>query len=643
MTLPEMPAAAIPVRPRARALARGTLFAIAAFGILLMAIAATVDFPRAGISFKGDEATYYMLAHSLARDGDFAYERRDLIRVWEEYHAPEGVFLKRGKSVTFEWDGRFPFVRRVKSDDPVRTRLYYSKAYIYPLAAAPFVFAFGTSGFLVLHAVLLTLDLWLAYLWLTARGSDPRAAAAFALVFLLASVVPVYFVWLTPEVFNFSLVLVALFLWTYKEVSPAPARFLASRWSDYAAAALIGVLTFSKPTHAPLIAPLVLLAVRRREWGRAFACGLVFLAASAGLFAANAAITGEFNYQGGYRKTFYSSIGFPFANERETFESIGEVHGRSDVLVDTLANTHTLTVLRHNVWYFLAGRYSGLLPYFFPAAIALALFLLRRRTQAFWQWLLLAAVGIEVLTFLLITPYTWSGGGGPIGNRYFLSFYPVFLFVMPPMATLAPAAVALAVGAAFTAKVVFNPFWSSFNPGEHPKRGPLRLLPIELTMLNDLPLASNRDRWRQRLKEGMLAYFPDDNAYTPEGDSFWLRGGRRADVILRAPLLDLGGGRWAGRQIARLQVDVVNGAKPNDLSIDTGRQSQSVSMTPGERRRVTLEMPDGVPYRPYETPTSYVYVVSFETSDGFVPFLETPPSGDARFLGAQVTLTPEFR
>jgi hypothetical protein len=459
--------------------------------------------------------------------------------------------------------------------------------------------------------------------------------------------VPVYFVWLTPEVFNFSLVFVALFLWSYKELDAIRRHegrgFVRSRASDYAAAALIGIATFSKPTHAPLIAPLVLLAARRRQWGHAFACGVVFVGVAAALFGINAAITGEFNYQGGYRKTFYSSTGFPFANDRETFDSIGGVHGRSDVLVDTLANTNTLTVLAHNLWYFVAGRYSGFLPYFFPGLIAAVLFLARRRSQHLWQWLLLLAVAIEVLTLLFITPYTWSGGGGPIGNRYFLSFYPVFFFLMPAVATFLPALVALAIGAAFTAKIVFNPFWSSFHPGEHPKSGPLRLLPIELTMLNDLPLASNPDRWRQRLKDGMLAYFPDDNAYTPEGDSFWLRGGRSADVILRAPLLELGQGRWAGRQIARLAITVVNGTKPNEVSIDTGRASETFTMSPGERRSLTLDMPDGLPYRPYETPTSYVYVISLSTTDGFVPFLETPPSNDARFLGAQVTLTPVFR
>jgi hypothetical protein len=42
---------------------------------------------KAGLGFKGDEATYYSLAHSLARDGDFTFERKDLVRVWEEYSA----------------------------------------------------------------------------------------------------------------------------------------------------------------------------------------------------------------------------------------------------------------------------------------------------------------------------------------------------------------------------------------------------------------------------------------------------------------------------------------------------------------------------------------------------------------------------
>jgi hypothetical protein len=583
-----------------------------------------------------------MLGHSLARDWDFSYERRDLIRVWEEYHAPEGVFLKRGKTVSFFVDGTYPFLHRVTRDEPTDTRLYFGKAYIYPLVAAPFVWLFGTNGFLIFHALLLTFDLWLAYLWLSARGSGSSGAAAFAAVFFVGSIVPLYFVWLTPEIFNFSLVLTAVFLWSYKEVAPAPDGFLASPRSDVLSAILIGVVTFSKPTHAPLIAPLVLVAAWRRQWWHALVLGGVFTAMAAGLFALNAAITGEFNYQGGYRKTFYTSTGFPFANERERFDTIARVHGRSEAQTDILVNRHTAEVFRQNLVYFFFGRYSGLVPYFFPGIVALVLFLARRRARLGWQWLLLGALGIEMVALLFITPYTWAGGGGPVGNRYFLSFYPLFLFLMPPVPLLAPAIVALAFGALFTAKMVFNPFWSSFNPNEHAKQGPLRMLPIELTMLNDLPLAANPDRSRRRLQHDMLAYFPDDNAFTPEEDSFWVRGKRRADVILRAPLADLGQGRWRGREIARFRITVLNGAKPNTVTIETGADRRVLTMNPGESQTVVLNMPDGVPYRPYETPTSWVYVVSFETTNGFVPFLETPPSGDARYLGARVTLTPEF-
>src|SRR5206468_560967 len=88
-------------------------------------------------------------------------------------------------------------------------------------AAAPFVRLFGTNGFLVFHALLLTLCFAAAVAWLRARGSPAPIAVAYAAAFLGVSVVPVYFVWLTPELFNFALVFLAFFLWSYKENNPA--------------------------------------------------------------------------------------------------------------------------------------------------------------------------------------------------------------------------------------------------------------------------------------------------------------------------------------------------------------------------------------------------------------------------------------
>ena len=286
---------------------------------------------------------------------------------------------------------------------------------------------------------------------------------------------PVYFVWLTPELFNFSLALYALFLWSYKEVAgedpgAVSRAFLLNSGSDYAAAAILGVLTFSKPTHAVLLFPLLALAAGRHQWRRSVVMLTMWAALTGALFAANAAITGEFNYQGGDRKTFYSYTGFPFANDRETFENIGPVRGREGLSVgDVLVNQHTLTVFRHNLVYFVFGRFSGLVPYFFPGVVSALLFLGTRRRRP-WQWLLAATIVGSTLVLLLLTPFTYSGGGGPVGNRYFLSFYPLFLFLTPPLSGSIGAFVAFAVGALFTAKILLNPFYSSFNPGSTPSR-----------------------------------------------------------------------------------------------------------------------------------------------------------------------------
>jgi hypothetical protein len=637
-----------PVRAAARN--PGAIVAVA-LGLVLLAFAASVDLPKTAMGFKGDEATYYSLTHSLARDFDFAFDHGDLMRVWEEFPGgPEGIFLKRGKTIHIRRSRAFPFVRWTKFEDPVRTRLYYSKSYIYPLVAAPFVFAFGTNGFLLLHALLLGLDFFLAYTFIAARGSPPRAAVAFALVFLFASVVPLYFVWLTPELFNFSLALYALFLWSYKEVAIDSPRvgnrvFLRGRGSDYAAAALIGVLIFSKPTHAVLMFPLVALAASRRQWGRAAvmiaACGIV----AGGLFAGNAAITGEFNYQGGDRKTFYGRSGFPFANDWETFESIGATHGRDTVMVgDVLVNTHSLTVFRHNLWYYVVGRSGGLVPYFFPGILGALLFLTSGPRRS-WQWLAAATMGGAIVMMLVLWPFTYTGGGGPVGNRYFLSFYPLFLLLIPPLSGIGSAGIALAVGALFTAKILLNPFYASFNPGEHMKSGPLRWLPIELTLLNDLPVAAKADRMKQPLggDPPVLAYFPDDNAFNPEGDRFWVKGKSRAEVILRAPVADAGGGRFVTKAITRLAVDIENGAMPDRVTVSTGRESRTLEMKPAEKARVDLAVEDGVPYRRDEQATSYVYTVSIRTTSGFVPFLLVPGQSDNRFLGAMVRLVPQYR
>ena len=108
------------------------------------------------------------------------------------------------------------------------------------------------------------------------------------------------------------------------------------------------------------------------------------------------------------------------------------------------------------------------------------------RRRPGWQWLVLASGLLQGLIFIVATPYTWSGGG--VGNRYFFGGYGVMLFVLPPIESLAAAFAPWAIGGLFVAPMVLNPFVASFHPADNAKSGPLRLLPVELTLVNDLPV-----------------------------------------------------------------------------------------------------------------------------------------------------------
>ena len=627
----------------------GALAAAAVLAILL-GFAVSIDYPRTARGFKGDEATYYSLTHSIARDFDFTFQRQDLMRVWEEFPGPEGIFLKRGSKVDFQRVSEFPFVRLVQTEDPARYRLYYAKAYIYPLFAAPFVRVFGTNGFLIFHALLLTLCFGVAYRFLAALGAGPALASSFAAAFIFASVVPVYFIWLMPEIFNVTVVFCAYFLWTYKLVAPAAAtesrveRFLRSTRSDYAAAVLIGIATFSKPTHVILIGPILAFWLWRREWRRVIALGACFTAVVAALFAVNAMITGDFNYQGGHRKTFYSRTGFPFANTWETFDNRGQEMTTDAVPFDILLHRDTATVLLWNLGYFVFGRYSGLLPYFFPAIVAVALFAAGRGHRRPWQWLVAAALAAGAVGLIAYMPYTYSGGGAPIGNRYYISYYPLFLFLVPSLRSVRPILASVAIGALFTAKLTFNPFYTSSNPGEHAKAGPLRILPIELTLLNDLAVSADPERSRRPLggTPPVFGYFVDDGAYPPEGSMFWVRGRSRADVVVRAPAADAPGGQPVPLRVRAWSFEITNGNVANRIDLRSGWHRRSVHLAPGEARVVEIAAGAGVPYKPARFPTNYVYSLSVTARDGFVPFLQDPANADSRYLGAMVRLAPVY-
>ena len=607
-------------------------------------VALTVDFPRTAMGFQSDEATYYMMGHSLAEDGDLTYRRDDLMRVWKEFSTgPAGLFLKRGRDV-LDWGLmlRPPFVWTRTQPDPDSSRLFYGKAFIYPLVAAPFVKIFGTNGFLLLHALLLAGVAWCAFLFLHAR-SPALPSAVLTGAFVLATVVPVYFVWITPELFNFAIVFFAYFCWLYKEVAPAAemprrVRWLASGRSDLVAAMLLGVATFSKPTNALLFIPMLAYVLWRRNLARAVALCVLFGTLAAGLFAVNTAISGEWNYQGGDRKTFMWE--FPFQTPASTFEAVNtKAAARDDALTGIIFDWRVFwTNLGNNLRWYFVGRYSGLVAYFATAVFALLAFFAAPRRRPLWQWLVLGSGVAQILLFVISLPHTWFGGGGSVGNRYFMGVYGIFLFLLPPISSLALSLIPWIVGGLFVGKLIINPFASSMAPGTYADSGPLRWLPVELTNVNDLPI--NTDSSRVRVWFGddpgtqstrnppFQIYFLDKNWFLEADKSFWVRGESRAEFLIKTD-----------RPMKRLVLTLSAGLHPVTVHARVGGREQELVVAAEDSRDIAFALERGFPYVGTEDRLPrWVWVVSVSSDTGFVPIFQGN-STDARFLGVRVKPT----
>jgi hypothetical protein len=592
--------------------------------------------------FWGDGATYYAMAHSLAEDGDLRYEARDVFRARREFPSgPQGLFLKRA-SGGLRWDGAsgFPWVRRVPEGDK---RIYFAKAFTYPLAAAPLVALMGTRGLLVTNALALGLALVLAYLELRTRASPSWALAA-AVALILATVAPLYLVWPTPELFTLALVAAGLFAWR--------------RQRPMLAAVLLGIATYTKPYNLLLALPLGVepfLAAGRASWWPALReslrRGLVMAAVVAGLFGLNAAITGELNYQGGERKTFYGRFPEEAAadGQRITFgnsgfwmttDQLGPAIEAEDAAAASArtgpprpAHEIKVSVLR-NLYYFWVGRFGGALAYFLPAVVAVVVFLVRGPRSAA-GWLALAALVCSWLFYIRIIPDNWYGGGGTVGNRYFLNLLPLFVLMLPARRELFVVAAA-ALSAAVLAPVWLHPLHHSLRPGDHATRGVFPHLPPELTMLNDLSVFT--DAWRKKVPYGdtegdahkhwpadpkaYWLYFMDDGTYgkeTRDGvEGFWV-GRSRAEVVLRAL-----------EPVRTVKVRLTGGPIGDRVIVRICGAEQTAELAADETRELVFEPGAGFPY--YDT---FVNVIRFRSERG------QSMLGDVRPRGAFASITLE--
>jgi len=616
--------------------------ALALLGVVCAALIASCFAVRVP-QFWADGATYHAMAWSLAEDGDLECQARDIFRVRRELPTgPQGLFLKRA-SGGFTLGGHgFPWLARVPADAP---RVYFAKANLYPLVAAPFVRVMGSVGLLVVNALALSVALFAGYAEVRRRASPLRALMV-ALVMLLATVTPLYLCWYTPELFNLGLIAGGLWAWRAK-------RPLLS-------AVLLGLAVYSKPYNLFVALPLGVepLLAPAEGWARGLLesvrRGAVLGLTALLLFGLNKAITGEMNYQGGERKTFYGyfpdeltpdgrKVTFGNSGQWMTTDQLGPLVEGQDEAVQSRrtgplrAPSEIRASFFRNVGYFWIGRFGGVLAYFFPALLALLLFLVpgpRERAG----WLALAALLVSYLFYIKQIPDNWYGGGGAVGNRYFLNLIPLVFFLVPRGREVVVAAGGLLAGLVFLAPILRHPVQRSLHAGDHALQGPLLLLPPELTMLNDLAVFTDPARkkrpygdtegdahkgWPADPKAYYL-YFFDLGSYTREERAgqpgFWLRGAGRAEVLLRAL-----------EPVKRMTVSVTGGPAGDEVSVSYGGTTVGTTVAAGESRTLTLEPGAGFPY--YDTLLYDLHLRSRRAAPD--------PADSERTLGSFVTIALE--
>ena len=592
-----------------------------------------------GGRFFSDGATYYTMAWSLVGDFDLEYSASDLARVEREYpDGPSGIFLKRSFG-GLEFDEAAPWLKRVPETDK---RIYFGKAMTYPVAAAPFVAVFGTRGFLILNALCLIVAWVCAFLELRRRAPD-RVALLASATLILATVAPIYVVWTQPELMNLALVALALTAWR--------------RDRPLLSALLFGIAGYTKPTHLLMAAPLglaplfdatlsagkrVLEAVRR---------GAVMVLCSVLLFGLNTAVTGEWNYQGGERKTFGPEFPFQrgalrdvtFGNSGEWMTTMklgplqeGEAETRGSGIAQSAAELDLM--FRANLVDFWTGRYGGVLPYFAPVLLALALFLLLGpREKEGW----LAIAGLLIFYFVSIRilpgPTNWYGGGGTVGNRYFTAALPLAMYFIPRGREFLVSILSLAVSALFLFPAWLQPMEHSLKPSRltSPAGGPFSYLRAELAMLNDLSFCT--DAWRKKQpyddvegdppvhrpgsKHGYWLYFPDDGTFgreiipgmvRPDGEpmeGFRVKRGESTEILLRA-----------NEPVDWIDVTMIGMRTVDDLEISAGGIPQR-ALVPG-LGSVRLRVYPGPPLPYYD---SFVYALKAQSRG--VAVTQTPDSG----------------
>jgi hypothetical protein len=224
-----------------------------------------------------------------------------------------------------------------------------------------------------------------------------------------------------------------------------------------------------------------------------------------------------------------------------------------------------------NARYFLYGRHTGLLLYFPFTALALWSFL-RHGRRLDGGLLLLALAAVALFTLIFIS-HNWQGGGGFIGNRYYVVVVPAFLYLATRV-TWRGAALGYALGGLFLGPILLTPF-GPVGPEPtlqaHVRNAPFRYFPLELT-LREVP-----GYLRVPAPGGTILGRRD--AFLPLGEELLTRGADAVELW------------WLGPEpLDSLVLDVRSPAPGNriELELEGARERLEIGGPEEASRRLTL-------------------------------------------------------
>jgi len=290
----------------------------------------------------------------------------------------------------------------------------------------------------------------------------------------------------------------------------------------------------------------------------------------------------------------------------------------------------TPRLLVKDLWYFVAGRHTGLLPYFPFALFVLGLYLAGPKDRT--RHLLFAAVAGYCLVILAMRPDNYHGGAGFLGNRYFASIYPALLFLPGRLAARKSLVLPFAAAGLWTAAVVAVPLQQIAPEATlqaHVRMPTFQALPLELTLLHRIPGYFLKG-W-----PGGVWVVPKVNFFAdePNPNGVWVRGASRSEVIVVSPT-----------PVETIALRVHSLSEWNEVTFDTGVERVKVRFDTDAKRRgtpVTLHLTErdrDLGFFP-EGASEYFYRFTLETTDGLMPAHRDSGSGDFRYLGVFLDFT----